>query len=424
LSEGRGLGIVCLLASQRPQKVHNDTLTSCETLMAMRVIHAADRGAVEDWIKGCGDKEQGKIVLNSLAGMARGEAFVWSPEIDFGPKRLAFPLFRTFDSFAPPQLQKRINEKGWADVDLTAVKEKLAAVIEKAKADDPKELRKRISELEKALKQVQGNKPETKVERVEVPAISKVIHADIKKAVGEMQKCAKIMREKNERAGEYLAFTNGRIDDLLRALERITNPPVGHPTALAPRTVHSRPPSGGIAQPRSSAPGVSNEADPMNISRPQQRILDMLAMFQVLGLNQMHKSAVAGGAGASPTSSSYTNNLGFLRGLGLIGYPKSDYVALTPPGLAVAQPPMNVDPTDLIRAWMQIMTGPQRRILQVLIDIRPDDIDRDELAVRAGASPMSSSYTNNLGRMRTVGAIDYPSTGRVVASEIIFHGDA
>lgn len=31
LSEGRGLGIVCLLASQRPQKVHNDTLTSCQT---------------------------------------------------------------------------------------------------------------------------------------------------------------------------------------------------------------------------------------------------------------------------------------------------------------------------------------------------------------------------------------------------------
>ena len=56
LSEGRGLGIVCLIASQRPQKVHNDTLTSCETLVAMRVIHAADRGAVEEWIKGAGDK--------------------------------------------------------------------------------------------------------------------------------------------------------------------------------------------------------------------------------------------------------------------------------------------------------------------------------------------------------------------------------
>jgi hypothetical protein len=36
----------------------------------------------------------------------------------FGPKRVKFPLFTTFDSFAPPQLQKRVSGKGWADVDL------------------------------------------------------------------------------------------------------------------------------------------------------------------------------------------------------------------------------------------------------------------------------------------------------------------
>jgi DNA helicase HerA-like ATPase len=46
LSEGRGLGIVSLNASQRPQKVHNDSLTSHETLIAMRVIHKADRDAI------------------------------------------------------------------------------------------------------------------------------------------------------------------------------------------------------------------------------------------------------------------------------------------------------------------------------------------------------------------------------------------
>ena len=113
INEGRGLGITCLIASQRPQKVHNDTLTACETLVAMRVIHKADRDAVKDWIEGCGDMERGKEVLNSLAGMARGEAFVWSPEIDFGPKRLTFPMFTTFDSFAPPQLQKKVHGSGW-----------------------------------------------------------------------------------------------------------------------------------------------------------------------------------------------------------------------------------------------------------------------------------------------------------------------
>src|SRR5262249_45761598 len=106
LSEGRGLGIVCLTASQRPQKVHNDSLTSHETLVAMRVIHAAARGAIKDWIDGCGDPAKGKTVLDSLANLARGEAWVWSPEIGFGPTKVKFPMFSTLDSFAPPQLQK------------------------------------------------------------------------------------------------------------------------------------------------------------------------------------------------------------------------------------------------------------------------------------------------------------------------------
>lgn len=152
LSEGRGLGLVCLLASQRPQKVHNDTLTSCETLVAMRVIHKADRDAVKDWIDGAGDAELGKQVLNSLAGMPRGQAYIWSPEIEFGPKLVTFPMFTTFDSFAPPQLQKKVSSKGWSGVDLDDVKKKLATVIEEAKANDPAELKKQIQELQKKLK--------------------------------------------------------------------------------------------------------------------------------------------------------------------------------------------------------------------------------------------------------------------------------
>ncbi len=151
LAEGRGIGIVCLVASQRPQKVHNDTLTSCETLVAMRVVHAADRTAIKEWIDGCGDKDQGKNVLATLAQLSRGEGWVWSPESGFGPERVKFPMFTTFDSFAPPQLQKRVSGRGWSTVDLTAVREKLAAAIKEAKENDPKELRAEISRLKLEL---------------------------------------------------------------------------------------------------------------------------------------------------------------------------------------------------------------------------------------------------------------------------------
>lgn len=152
-SEGRGLGIKLFMASQRPQKVHKDTLTCAETLIAMRVIHYLDRMATKDWIDGIGDNEKGKLVLNSLAQMKRGEAFVWSPEIHFFEKIL-FPKIETFDSFQAPSdiNQGPLPLTGWANVDLEEIKNKLTKTIEEAKENDPKFLKIKIAELEKQIK--------------------------------------------------------------------------------------------------------------------------------------------------------------------------------------------------------------------------------------------------------------------------------
>jgi len=40
-----------------------------DALIAKRVIHPLDRGAMKDWIDGCGDPTKGKEVLDSLAGI-------------------------------------------------------------------------------------------------------------------------------------------------------------------------------------------------------------------------------------------------------------------------------------------------------------------------------------------------------------------
>lgn len=149
LSEGRGLGLSIFVGSQRPQSVHNGVLTQCETLVGMRVTHNADCVAVEDWLKRTGDKERRAEIMTTIPQLARGAAWVWCPEVKFGPERIVFPMFSTFDSFAPPQKQKRIDRKGWASVDLDEVKEKLASAIEEHKANDPVELRKEITRLEK-----------------------------------------------------------------------------------------------------------------------------------------------------------------------------------------------------------------------------------------------------------------------------------
>lgn len=149
-SEGLGKGIAMLAASQRPQKVHNDFLTSCETLIAMRVIHKADRDALKDWVDACGEPEKGREVLNTVAQNKRGEAWVYSPESKFGPEKIQFPMFRTYDSFKPQKAGEATKLKGWAEVNLADVTKKLEAVVKEAEANDPAKLKARIRELEKA----------------------------------------------------------------------------------------------------------------------------------------------------------------------------------------------------------------------------------------------------------------------------------
>lgn len=150
-SEGRGKGITIIAASQRPQKVAKDFLTSCETLIACKVIHKLDRDAIKDWVDGCADPLKGKEVITSLAQLKKPEAWVWCPEIEYGPVLLEWPFFKTYDSFKPQGVAPG-RLKGWADVDLDEVKSKLAAVVAEAKAHDPAELKKRIAELEKQLR--------------------------------------------------------------------------------------------------------------------------------------------------------------------------------------------------------------------------------------------------------------------------------
>lgn len=150
-SEGLGLGIMLLSASQRPQKVHNDYLTSHETLIAKRVVHASDRKAYQDWIDGCGDPAVGKTMIGALAGLSRSQAYAWSPEIGFGPQLVEFPFFATYDSFKPQKPGSSMKLKGWASIDLKDVREQLATVIEEAKANDPVALRAENADLRKQL---------------------------------------------------------------------------------------------------------------------------------------------------------------------------------------------------------------------------------------------------------------------------------
>lgn len=419
LSEGRGLGLVCLIASQRPQKVHNDALTSCETLVAMRVVHKADRDAVEDWIRGAGDPALGKEVLNSLASMPRGEAFVWSPEAGFGPERVKFPMFTTFDSFAPPQLQQKVSQEGWAEVDLKEVEERLAAVIEEAKARDPKEwgreraeLRRRITSLEHDLKEAQEAKPRAETKTVEVPVITdeqmknlRDLFEDVKVYTDRLESC-KFAFEKG--LGKFLS----EIESYRAAINKL---PAGSPrhTPAPLREIETRsraaPPS---SQSERKLPRAAAAGGDIKLSNSQQRVLDALAFYESIGIREPTGVQVGAVAMIDPSGGYFGNVVGPLSSAGLV-VRLTGKLRLTDAGRARARVPEEVGTLDqyhdVLRARVRRLKNASQRtvdMLDCIIARGGESLTTEEIGLAVGIDPSGGYFGNTIGPLSTVGLIE------------------
>jgi hypothetical protein len=157
---GRFRGLGYTLISQRSAEVSKSALSQCETLFAMRVGGKRDRDAIGDWL----DRHEGtEEVVRSLASLADGEAWVWSPAKLKLRQRFQARRRETFDSGRTPEIGEALFVPKLAPVDIAALREELGKAAE---SDDPAALKARIAELE--------SKPEAKQVRevlVDVPFI-------------------------------------------------------------------------------------------------------------------------------------------------------------------------------------------------------------------------------------------------------------
>jgi Helicase HerA, central domain len=66
------------------------------------------------------------------------------------------------------------------------------------------------------------------------------------------------------------------------------------------------------------------------------------------------------------------------------------------------------------------LSTPQQAILDALMDfwsLGLNSVSRSNVAIWSGASPTSSAYGNNLGRLRSLGLVDYPQSGAVALTQ-------
>jgi uncharacterized protein len=430
---GRSRGLGCVYITQRTASLHNDVLTQADVLILHRTTGRHDRDAIADWVVAHNVRDQADEVVPSLSGLKDGEAWVWNPEREL-LARVQVRRRRTFDSGATPKPgEVRAEPEKVAPIDLAQLGEQIAATAERAKENDPVELRKRIRELERMVQtptQIRETERVVEVEKiVEVP-VSVVSEGQVER----LRNAARELKDVAASVGEYA-------DEIVRELARVeAQEPVlaaapaetaereptrrealGRPPVA--RAVPARPPS--PPAPRSAAAAAGG------LTGPQQRVLDAIAWYAALGVPAPGKTEVGFIAGyrvGKRVGGTYGNILGSLSTAGLVVYPSPGLVTLTGAGAAVARDP-GIEPTNrgLQQAVFEKLDGPEKRVLQALVDVYPDALPKREVGERAGytvGERVGGTFGNILGRLRSLGLIDYPSPGEAVATPLLFPEDA
>lgn len=426
-SEGSGKGVTLLAASQRPQKVHKDFVTSCETLIACKVIHRLDRDAIKDWIDGCADPSLGRQVIGELASLKKPEAWVWSPEVEFGPKRVEFPMFQTYDSFKPREEQAPAKLTGWAAVDLEDVRGKLASAIAEAEANDPAALKRRIAELERQIASKAAPKEETSRADVDT-AYKSGYDQGHEHGFGAGEQSA--YRQFVSLREAALRAIKAERQAVIGLIEGAGMPPLPEwqGTALRPTvTVHPSPRA--LKAPTREALGEAARVMTRVVQRQgngageklpkvQRKFLTVLAQRQGKSTT---RNQVAIFAGYSSASGHVDSTLSALRTGGYAEGP-GDAIRITERGVAALgfYDPLPTGP-ELRRYWLEHAGGKApRAMLQVILEAYPRTLTRDEVAEASGYSKDSGHVDSTLSYLRSIGLIVGPGTA-IRASEELFN---
>lgn len=388
LGRSRGLGVI--LTTQRTQSLNKAILDLIETLLVMRMLSPRARAAVKDWIQvKHEDDEQG--VLASLDSLPTGTAWVWSPLRGI-LRKVALRRIHTFDSYKTPEPgQVLLEPTVRKELDLGALGEQMRATVERAKAEDPAELRKEIAALRRQITDLERDmaaRPEVEPERIDVPVLDDEARALVERVI-----------EQWDRAYDDAA---GIVNTLRDALDRAGESPRTSPVA-APHSRRSEPPQA-VVTPRSVPPAVREsraESGDITLGKTERNILTVLAQH-----GTVNHGTLALLSGYSPKASTIGVSMGKLRKAGLVE-PTQPYRA-TQAGIDALDGQVEPLPEGqaLIDYWRHRFGQTERNVLDAFLAAWPNDTTQTKVAERTGYSPTASTIGVSLGKLRKVGVID------------------
>lgn len=441
---GRNYGIGASMISQRPQSVNKEVLNQTECLFVFQTNGTQERDALHKWVVTQGGDTN---LVRELPSLPTGTGYVWSPQWLQKFARVKIAPKRTLDSSATPKVGSTVVVGELVPLNIDKLREQMKEVIQRAKADDPRELRKTIAELQRALARRESDAlkaSQAKPDRM--PAADAAIlesvssqlidgAATLKALVNGIRRVdviddpmAKfITREQRAQMVKDSEEMLSRIARLPARMGR-TIPPVHHIGDLAKLHIpdHLLPtmkPPASPQEPRArqrSAASAPADSGALPSAGGQRRMLIALAQ-RPAGLSTR---SLGVRAGMSTRSGTFSRYLTHFRSQGWIVGGKSQ-MEITKAGLAALGP---FDPLpegrELLGTWLsELGNGGVSRILSAVAHAYPVALPLAEVARRAEMSDNSGTFSRYVTKLRSLELVEGRSSLRASA-ELFGDGDA
>lgn len=425
-TRGRKRGFCAVLATQRISKLHKDAAAECNNKLIGRAAQDIDMKRAGEEL-GFTSKEQ----FLSLRKMAPGEFYAFGPaiadeveKITVGKVETSHPKAgsRSLTKVVPPTENIKKILANLADLPQEAQKE----------AQTVAELKSKIKELEKQItfKVHTSYEPDQKtIEKFLEPHL--IAFASVEQAAkNKINMWEEHLNEVRDTVNNFTISMQGL--DKKRPSKDLGASYTGNRQIKVSKPIETRPASVKMPDGSVEVHNVSEKktdgkweivsfGENPDLTGPEKKILNALAWCESISLYKPPQEIIAFLSGyAHVRSTGYTNPRGYLKSKGLISY-ESGTIYLTTDGRGFAETPNKIlTQEDIHEAVMNRLPGPERKVLQPLLDRYPEAISNTELCSLSGYEhERSTGYTNPRGRLKYFGLIEY-DRGMVKAKSLLF----
>jgi hypothetical protein len=423
VEEGRNVGIGVCLITQRSARMNKSVSELADCMIAFRTVGPRSIDAIVDWFGEHVDKSRWKDLIATLRALPIGGALVVSPGWLQLEETEKIRVRQTFDSSKSPTAGRERRTSGpGAKPDLARYVEKMGETIERTKAEDPKELRRKLAEARMTIAKLEERPPAAapaprqKTKEVRVPIISEKELRRLEVALVTAGKATGVVKsaiERAERASSALETSMAAVADAIASARRTfvaqaqpeaKMPPLVSPPGAVPYAVQA-PVAAAKRKPKALNGHATTLLDPESAPKVEGKARTMLGILIHCGM--LTKEQVAVLAVVKRTSSTFRTYWGQLSAPSFVEPVGAGFIA-TEQGKAFGVPPWTMPATNaLVEEWCRhALEGKAKDMLRRFMDVYPRELTKHEIGQHVGVDATSSTFRTYFGQLTANGLVE------------------